>query len=624
MNNIKQLSPNVADQIAAGEVIERPASVVKELVENSIDADSDRILIEVDNGGKDRIRVKDNGAGIKKEQLELAISRHTTSKIEEINDLYSLKTLGFRGEALSSIASVSEMEITSRPDQDMSGKKIKIKGGEIIEKKITGCPAGTDITVENLFYNTPARFKYMKTTGTEFRHVSDTIYREALCYPEICFILKHDSRQVLSTPGSGKLKDTIHSLYGSELTEKLLPVDFENKYIEVRGFITEPSFYRSSRSHEFFFVNRRSVYSSILSRGVEAAYHGLLPKSTRPATFLYIKLNPILVDVNVHPAKKEVKFSRSQIIKNVIKKGIRNILMKNKPAHKYKSNSKEKEKKQEKDITREQIFTDAQDKYETHNNSKKNYKIHKEQNNEVRENNNGQNSSSDNKITPAETTGKNNLTEPASDETIQPDNTTGEQIESKHGTYGPILGQLHNTYLIVGTRDGMYIIDQHAAHERILYEKLMEKYNKQQVISQPLLTPVKLELTLEEVEIIKHYNSQLQKLGIKLESFGHKTYIIREVPVIIKKRAGKRVINELIDNLLEKGTTLKQGELIEEIIIYMSCRGAVKAGQKLDYREYRELIKNLFNTENPYRCPHGRPTLMELEISELEKELGRT
>src|SRR6056297_4125255 len=326
MNDIIQLSETVANQISAGEVIERPASIVKELVENSIDADSENITIKIKDGGKEKIQVIDDGVGIKPDQVKLAFSRYATSKIEDSDDLFSLSTLGFRGEALASIASISKVEAISRHKDEMKGKKLIIQGGEIEENTTIGAPVGTNITVHDIFYNTPARYKYMKTTRTEFRHISNILNKEVISFPNINFKFSHDGKKLLDTPGNGKVKDTIYSVFGKEMTDNLLYVEHEEKFVKIQGYIGHPSFNRSSRIHQYFYANGRSVESNLLSKAVENGYKGYLDKDKNPIAFIFIDLNPILVDVNVHPTKRRVKFSRYQTIMDVLKNAVKSKL----------------------------------------------------------------------------------------------------------------------------------------------------------------------------------------------------------------------------------------------------------------------------------------------------------
>ncbi len=652
MSEIIQLPPEVADQISAGEVIERPASVVKELVENSIDAGSGRIIVEVDNGGKDKIWVRDNGSGIRGKELKLAFSRYATSKIQGIDDLYSLQTLGFRGEALASISSVSQIEVTTKIKDSQKGNYIKIRGGEIIEERPTGCPVGTDIRVQDLFYNTPARYKYMKTTTTEFGHISDVINREALAYPEIQFILSHNNKQVLSTPGTGNLKDCIYSLYGRELTAKLIPVDFEDRYIKVSGLIAHPDYYRSSRVHELFFVNRRPVQSLILNQGIEEGYRGLIPRSRYPVIFLFLELNPVIIDVNVHPTKKEVKFSRNQIIKEVIAQGIKEVLQSRDFSSriKIKNNSDTLESKDKKKYDQLKLankdnkledtgyqqdvkaqspakknnINNEQTYYEEHTNSKEHVKV--SEFNKIKED----------KSEDKSYESKQNSHKKKPDKIEQPerkqdkDESTNRQnsgfifnISNKDLPVKKIVGQSHNSYIIAEGKDGLYIFDQHAAHERILYEEFYSKYNKNRVITQPLLVPVNIELTVSEMEVLKKYMNELNNLGFRLEAFGSRSYIIREVPLTLKNKSNKSIVREIIDKLIDEGKTMDKAELIKQVITYMSCRGAIMAGEKLETSEMEKIIIDLYRTENPFRCPHGRPTIIQLTDNELKKGFKR-
>lgn len=323
---IKKLPQEVVSKIAAGEVIERPASVVKELVENSIDADSDKIEIKVNNGGKDLIQVIDTGYGMTREDAELALERHATSKITEANDLFSIRSLGFRGEALPSIAAISRLTMKTRTEDKLGGTLVKINGGEIKKIEDAGCPIGTNIIVKDLFYNTPVRYKYLKTSATEIRRISDIVNRLALAYPEITFKLSHNQKKVLETPGNGNLMDTILSVYGKEVAKSMIAVDYEDKYMQVSGYVSKPNISRASKKHQSFFINRRYIKSRALSEAISKAYHTLLAKGRHPIAILTIKLNPVLVDVNVHPTKMEVNFSREKEVASVLQNGVKEAL----------------------------------------------------------------------------------------------------------------------------------------------------------------------------------------------------------------------------------------------------------------------------------------------------------
>lgn len=634
MARIIQLSENVANQISAGEVIERPASVVKELIENSIDATSKNILIEIANGGKGLIRIKDDGTGIAGDDIKLAFSRYATSKIKEINDLYSIKTLGFRGEALSSIAAVSKIEITSRTADELSGVFLSIEGSTIVDNKKVGAPIGTDIIVKDLFYNTPARYKYLKKVNTEFGHISNIVYREALTRPDIRFTLKHNEREIINTPGTGKILDTIYAIYGEDVAKNLLEVDFSDRYIEVKGYTANPRLYRSSRIYEQFFVNGRTVYNQILYRGVESAYKGLIPVNTYPVCFLNLKLNQILVDVNVHPTKREVKFSRDEIIQDVLKKGIINHLKEHDltPGIRIK-NVQEKVKKENKGT--QFNFKNVIDKKETgekNPNTKISLPIVQKRelntslfNNDInksKEKDYTENSDKDFKHT---NTTNNSLNGDIAENNSLSYQTNQNKMQDDHPStpVKKILGQIKYTYIVVEGYDGLFIIDQHNAHERILYDKIYSKYQNDQILSQSILTPTSFDLTVEEIEILKKYLPQLQKLGFKIEPFGVRSYILQEVPLSLKNIAGNKIVEEFIDNIISSRKTMNPAEFIKETIAYTACRGAIKAGQRLASEEIVKLIKDLFQCENPNRCPHGRPIIINLTDQEIERGMGR-
>ena len=625
MGVIKQLPQNVANQISAGEVIERPASIVKELIENSIDAGAKNIEIRIEDGGRELIKVKDDGHGILADDIESAFNRYATSKIEDIDDLYSLYSLGFRGEALASIVSVAEIEMISRHQDSDQAVKIKLKGGEIIDKKPVGSTIGTEITVRDLFYNTPARYKYLKTTTTEFSHISKIVSAEATANSDLSFKLFHDSRQILSTPGNGKLKDTIYAVFGGDIAENLIPIDIEDRYIKLSGYLCRPELTRSSRSHELFFVNGRPIYNNLTAKAVETAYSKLIDPGRKPIVFLFIKVNPILVDVNVHPAKKEVKFSRSQIIFDVIKKAVRNTLKENDPTTRIKikkDHSLEADRDQtEENIERDQLFN--QNKKSSYNSAKQNnysktgsYKQSKDNyqkniNYEDDKSYNPDLKSSENKKDFRQLIRENENQE-----------YSLENVEAEE-SYFKFLGQIFNSYLLIETDQGLKIVDKHNAQERILYERFYAEYNKKDKASQSLLMPVKIELSAEEREIVHQYEAEIKKIGIDFSDFGNNTILIQEVPVLLKNMSTRNIIEELIAELAEAGKAKSAAEVQANMLEYLACRSSIKAGQPLTKNESIQLIKDLYKTENPYRCPHSRPVMINISREEIEKGLGR-
>lgn len=630
MSVIKRLPEIVANQISAGEVIERPASIVKELVENSIDAGSKEITIEVENGGRDSIRVKDDGKGIAEDDLELAFDRYATSKIENVNDLYSIRTLGFRGEALASIASISKVEIFSRSSDSLKGSKMLLEGGEIIKKAPAGVPVGTDITIRDIFYNTPARYKYLKTIETEFGHISNIVSREAMAYPEIKFTLIHNKREVLKTPGTGNLLDAIYSIYGEELVNNLIELEYEESYVKLSGFITRPNYTRSSRNHQIFFVNKRTVYNRSLSRGVEKGYQGLIPPGRYPVVFLNLKLNQVLVDVNVHPSKREVKFSREEIIEKIIEKGVRTNLSRINTAPQLKV------RKQKGDSFQEIKFDFDNYKPLDTNGRRSNTELSDDNKYFADKPYFTENKQAGGKV--AEENIKKDIRNNFYREK-QPEyfiynpevkSIPEERVKTNYETDKPplpginrIFGQILNTYILAEGTDGLYIIDQHNAHERVLYEKKYAEYRQQEILTQGLLVPVNIEVTLAEKKIIEKHFDLLNKLGIKIESFGSNSYIVTELPLLLKNLPGQVIVREIIDRLLENDRKLQPADLIDDLITLMSCKAAIKAGKYLDMREMIELVAELFNTENPERCPHGRPIIIHISNEDIARSMGR-
>lgn len=657
MGIIKQLPQSVANQISAGEVIERPASIVKELIENSIDAGAKNIEIKIEDGGRELIKVKDDGHGIEADDIESAFNRYATSKIEDIDDLYSLYSLGFRGEALASIASVAEVEMISRHQDSDQAVKIKLKGGEIINKKPIGSTVGTEITVRDLFYNTPARYKYLKTTTTEFSHISKIVSAEATANSDLSFKLYHDGRQILSTPGNGKLKDTIYAVYGSEIADNLIPIDVEDRYIKLSGYLCRPELSRSSRSHELFFVNGRPIYNNLTAKAVETAYNKLIDPNRRPIVFLFIKVNPILVDVNVHPAKREVKFSRSQIIFDVIKKAVRRTLKENDPTARIKLKQNQNlndanEEETEKNIKRNQLFAEKDDQeksnlqktdndnqaVEEQKSSQKDYKPQKGSKNDNYSRGNKYRASDSDKYSrkdfqkninygseSSQIQGK--ISEQKKDlkQTIEKNESQKYSLADVEAeeSYFKFLGQIFNSYLLIETDQGLKIVDQHNAQERILYEKFYTEFNNKDKASQSLLLPVKIELSAEEREIVRQYEEQIREIGIDFSDFGNNTILIQEVPVLLKNKPTRNIIEELIAELAEAGKAKSAAEIQHKMLEYLACRSSIKAGMPLTNKESIQLIKDLYKTENPYRCPHSRPVMINISREEIEKGLGR-
>ncbi|MCF8008633.1 MAG: DNA mismatch repair endonuclease MutL [Halanaerobiales bacterium] len=595
MKDIIQLPEKVANQISAGEVIERPASIVKELIENSIDADCSKITVRIIDGGKKEVQVVDDGTGIKPDQVKLAFARYATSKIENADDLFSLSTLGFRGEALASISSISQVEIITRHQDQLKGKKLVIKGGKIIEEKTVGAPIGTNITVSDIFYNTPARFKYMKTARTEFRHISNILNKEVISFPNINFKFYHENKQLLDTPGSGKVKDAIYSVFGKEMTDNLIYIKDDDQFVNIEGYIGLPSFSRASRIHQYFYVNGRSVESNLLAKALENGYKGYLDKSKNPIAFLFITLNPILVDVNVHPTKRSVKFSRYQTIMDVIKSSVKTKLntvntvkniefnsVSNNKTYKNTKDNKEKQRNESNKQIKEQLFKGTNNNNQYYNGKKTIIKNYNNKRDDI-------------------------------------------DLELEFGLkIKKILGQLYNTYILLETEEGLYLVDQHNGHEKIIYNKLIQKYNNNlDIKSQSLITPINIELSNTELDLVLDNREVFKELGIYYEQFGPKSIIVNEIPTYLKDKNQKEIVREIIDKLVNKSGSVQKSELVEETLKYIACRSAIKAGEELNNDQISYIVNNLFKLDNYDLCPHGRPILLILSKKEIDKEIGR-
>ncbi|MBC8276000.1 MAG: DNA mismatch repair endonuclease MutL [Chloroflexi bacterium] len=543
---IKILAREVVSKIAAGEVVERPASVVKELVENALDAGATQIAVEAQGGGVSLIRVTDNGSGIPATDVELAFHRYATSKIDALTDLEKISTLGFRGEALPSIATVAEVEILTKADGDAAGTYLYLKNGSVMKREKRSRPQGTTVTVHHLFRNFPARLKFLKSPTTENGHIANLLSQYALAFPEVKFNLVLDGRLILKTPGNGSLRDCVAEVYGLEVARQMLEIDGADQILSAAGLVSPSSLARSSRGYLSFFVNRRWVRSSLLARAAEDAYHGLLMTGKHPIVILNISLSPQEIDVNVHPTKTEVKFRNSQTAYVAVQKSIKKVLVKAPP--------------------------------------------------------------------PEIKTGTPSFTPPPSLWTVKGAETTSLPILR-------VVGQLASNYIMAEGPEGLYLIDQHAAHERILFEKILSQRSQQKIEIQGLLEPVNIELSPKQEEVLKTKGELLGEFGFNLEPFGVRSYLLRAVPAMMKEGNLAEAVRTLLDSLAAEGEPSKREENIAQSL---ACHSAVKAGQSLNAEEIRELIKQLEQTNQPRTCPHGRPTMIHLSSHQLDKEFGRT
>lgn len=627
ISKIQVLDLQSANQIAAGEVVERPVSVVKELVENSLDAGAKQIEITIEGNGVPLIRVRDDGSGIPPEDLPQAVLRHATSKIRRIEDLNELRTLGFRGEALPSIASVSHLDITSRPTDSVLGMNLKLIGGEQFELQETGCPPGTTITVEDLFFNTPARRKFLKTQNTEFGLISDTLGRLALARPDVSFTLKHPKQVVFQTPGRGKLLESIGVIYGQKLARQLIPLSCSHEEWSLEGYISPPDLVRSTRQEEIFIVNGRIIRSKLLSRAVSEGYHTLIPNRLYPIIVLQLTLPPHEYDVNVHPTKMEIRFQNEKALGQFISDQVRKTLLGSRPVAAFERLSTKPDSQpsvyqdtarptQSKlffpSLTRPELFkTQAQLDPKEPFSSKVQEEPHLFE------------------IQPPGTQvsfeTQKNVNTAVTEESIEKNVIQEDLTEEVHPllTFRP-LGQVLETYILASNDESLVIMDQHAAHERINYERLHKEHQHKPGASQTLLIPTPVDFTPIEEQAMLENLPHLTNMGFILEHFGGRTYLIRGVPAYSGPYSGEELLRQFLEEVVFKQNQPTFDELLREWIYMLACKESIKAKEKLSLLEMQELFVQLSKTENPYTCPHGRPTIIKLTRSDLEKRFYRT
>ncbi|MFS1512479.1 DNA mismatch repair endonuclease MutL [Chengkuizengella sp. SCS-71B] len=637
MGKIHILEEQIANQIAAGEVVERPSSVVKELVENSIDARSTKIDVSIEEGGLQSIRVTDNGSGIEKEDCELAFLPHATSKISSSKDLFQIRSLGFRGEALPSIAAVSKMSCITSTQNTGLGYQIVNEGGVLRTIGETRASKGTDITVKELFYNTPARLKYVKTIQTELNHISDYIYRLALAYPKIRFTLTHNAKILLQTLGNGDLLQVIAAIYGRTIAKAMVHVEASDMDYSLSGFIAKPEMTRSNRSSISFIVNGRYIRNPFLNKAILNAYHTLLPIHRYPICVLHIQMNPTLLDVNVHPAKLEVRFSKEKELMMFLEQELRKVLQQQVliPAA--------KEPKKDKTVVIQEkldIYSNhkTKDNYKTQNNySTINEKINtsdrlltdtnRNKQSSMDYNDQHQHHKPKNKINNDKGyTRANNNT---SREVVNQLMSSHDQSKEKHTSGLPDfpklypIGQMHGTYIIAQNETGLYLIDQHAAHERINYEYYYQKFGNPEPVSQELLLPITLEFTPSEVELLKDRIHYFEQVGVRLEFFGGKAFRVSSYPYWFPEGEEKEIITEMAEWIMSEKKAIDIAKLREKSSILCSCKTSIKANQYLSSSEIEALLDKLIDCRNPYTCPHGRPIVISFSTYELEKMFKR-
>ena len=647
MANIQVLDQITIDKIAAGEVIERPASIVKELVENAIDAGSTAVTVEIKEGGISFIRITDNGCGIPKEEVPLAFLRHSTSKIRSVEDLTTVASLGFRGEALSSIAAIAQVELITKQRDSMLGTCYRIGGG--VEKSIedAGARDGSTFLIRNIFYNTPARRKFLKTPMTEAGHVNELMIRLALSHPEVSFEFINNGQTKLHTSGNGKLKDTIYNLFGREIAMNLLEVDAEYAGLKVTGFVGKPLVSRGNRNYENYFINGRYVKSNIIAKAIEDGYKEFIMQHKYPFTVLHFVVNGADVDVNVHPTKMELRFSNQQQVYNFVYDAVRMAFQEKELIPKVEL-PEVKVPQTSQSIVKPVVDLNKIPKEPLRNTSAKpvqpverNLDFFMEKMKERVASYHSQTSQAEvkdvkgihraevqiDRIRETVNYGKQEETksEPVKQEE-KPEqlNLFEEKLLTKEAIIEhKIIGQLFDTYWLVEFNEQLYIIDQHAAHERVLYEKTLNGMKTREFTSQYLSPPIVLNLTMQEEEVLSTHINEFTNIGFEIEPFGGSSYAVRAVPDNLFSIAKKDLLIEMLDGLVEGIHSSVAPDLIAEKVASMSCKAAVKGNSRLSRAEVEVLIGELLKLENPYHCPHGRPTIISMTKRELEKKFKR-
>ena len=676
MGSIVLLDDLTINQIAAGEVIERPANVVKELVENSLDANATSVSVEIENGGITYMRITDNGKGIEPDDIDLAFERHATSKIRRAEDLVRVSTMGFRGEALASIAAIAKVEMVTRTKNNETGTKVIVEGGNILSKEECGAPIGTTITIRELFYNTPVRYKFLKKDFTEGGYIETAVERIALIHPEVGFKLINNKKEVLHTSGNGNMTDVVYNVFGKDIASNLVDVNFQYENIRVTGVVGKPEIARSNRSNQMFYVNGRFIKDKTLSAAAEEAYRTMIPHGKFGFCILNINIPPEQVDVNVHPAKLEVRFSEEGKIFKAIHYAIKNTLLgvdlvreddDNNYVPDVKNITSEDSSKNtdtfgskvvpisENVAPKRTLFDIFKGKQEKNNTVKEEelkdneyiIEVTQKEEKEKKSFMNNLTTNSESKITrpieiknPEEVENLHKLetntetNEDANVESKDANNTITEEsqvntfFEKDFSDKAPIpeykiLGVAFDTYILLQMDEDIYILDQHAAHERVLYEKIKENfYRSGGKEVQMLLLPDILEVSKRDMHMIKDHIDLFEQAGFALEEFGENTIKINGVPVICYEMDTKALFMDILDGIDITTRTNKQ-DIEEKFIATVACKAAVKANMKLDEREIRGLLDQMLLLDNPFTCPHGRPTAIRITKYEIEKKFGR-
>jgi DNA mismatch repair protein MutL len=630
---IRVLPPEVATRIAAGEVVERPASVIKELIENAIDAGASEIRLQIEAGGRRLMRVMDNGQGIPTDEVELAFARHSTSKLASVDDLEHLHTLGFRGEALASIASVARVSLITRADDDAVGTRLRVEGGQVTSREPSGRPSGTDVTVRDLFFNVPARLKFLRTERTERRHIDNLVTRYAMAYPQLHFELVHDGRLTFQSNGSGDLQEVLASVYGARNASHMIPVvpgrpaDRGEHTVQVEGYVSTPALHRSNRNEITLFVNGRWVTDQRLTFAVTQAYHTFLMTGRYPIAVLKISLGSEDVDVNVHPAKTQVRFRDGDAVFRAVQRSVRRALLDQAPVAEASIGSAS-----DSDLTLEpEERSDWPGGWPSPDQLVRRARLRSLGNSPPRQADASADAQFRFELPRKRVPGGDVPRIPSTAQTAQSaapldtENTSPAGNTSHPKAQLPLLrvvGQLGLTYIVAEGPEGMFLIDQHSAHERILYEKMMAEAAQARIASQALLEPMPVELTPEGASLVEEGLEALSALGFEIEPFGTHTVLVRTLPAILAGENVQEILDEIVADL-QAGDEPLANEMEARIVRRVCKQAAIKAGQTLSRQEMDELIRQLETCASPHTCPHGRPTMIHLSAVQLAQEFGR-
>jgi DNA mismatch repair protein MutL len=641
-NKIRILDQDTINKIAAGEVIERPASVVKELVDNSIDAEANDIRIEVEKGGKNSILIRDNGCGMNRADALIAYKKHATNKLTKITDLDTISTMGFRGEALASITAVAKTEILTRPSKEITGTKIVIHGGKVLETSDAGTAPGTSVHVKDLFYNTPARCKYLKSDRIELSYITDTVTQLALANTNISFTLLSEGKPVLRKMGSSDLFNCIVNILGPDIARSMLPLERKTEYFEIRGYISKPETNRAESDQIFLFVNTRPVSSRAITTAVRMGYYTKIPKGRYPVAVLFLILDPREVDVNVHPRKAEVRFSREKELEDAVTFAVEKVLSEHGLVPEIMKNGRRAFQKTFKVLgssgrlhissnpeTSQKMIaeTEIAKKYEVPESSSK---IHRESAKAytypVKDTERKLNKSEHLLDFAGEREVQEALRENEQDSEIWKEmRVITEDDKQKPNTESfedlRIIGQVSKMYILAEKGEDLVLIDQHAAHERILYEKVL-KIKKSRV--QELIVPITIDLTPKEKVLMEEYIPYLEEYGFGISEFGDNTYVVTFVPEVFGQLENPELIHDIVSDLLATGKVKKDTGISEKVCKILACRTAIKGGAAFNSIQMKELIEQLKKAENPYSCPHGRPTIITFKKGELDRMFART